>query len=860
MFIFAKTRNMTIKKILPHLIAVVTFAILTFIFFKPLFNGKVIHQSDIIQHRGMSKELLDYRNTEHKEALWTNSMFGGMPAYQISTLYPGNWTDHLDRLFHLYLPHPSGHIFMCFLGFFILLLCLDINPWLAFIGAIAYGFSSYFFIILEVGHNSKANAISYLAPVLGGIVLLMKGKKWLGFTLTALFMALELNANHVQITYYGFIIFCFVFASYFFIAVQNKKLKDFFVAAALFILGCGIGFLPNAGSLMATNEYGMYSTRGKTELTIDQNLKSNKQDITSGLDKSYALMYSHGIWETMTFLIPDFKGGPSGYIGDEHKDALKSIDPQLREQIAGSNQYFGDQGGTSGPVYIGAIVIFLAFMGLFVVKHPLKWPLIIATLLSVMLAWGRFFEGFSHFFLDYIPGYNKFRAVSMILVIAEFTIPLLAILAVQEFITKADTNKSIKLSFLNTSIDLKKILILSFVVVGGFCFIGYLMPQTINTFFAPGEEQQLVDMFKKNGASTEQIAQIMPDYLSNLEKARIAIFKSDALRSGIFISLAAIALFLFLTRKIKQEILFLIVGLGFLIDQWPVAARYLNDKNYISKTQFETPPQKTAADEQILTDKSPDYRVLNLTVGPFMDATTSYYHKSIGGYHGAKLKKYDELISFHLFKEMNYFSDNITMVKDDSTLNLLTQKMNVLNMLNTKYIIWPGKEQPIAILNPQANGNAWFVKSVKTVANADSEIVALYDLNTKQQAVVQQKNKENIAAQYSDKGTINMKSYKPNDLIYETESSNKGFVVFSEIYYPKGWNVYLDDQKSNYTCVNYLLRGMEVPAGKHKIEFRFEPEVYKKGNMIAMTGSILLFISIFAGLYLSFKRKELQFI
>jgi hypothetical protein len=406
--------------------------------------------------------------------------------------------------------------------------------------------------------------------------------------------------------------------------------------------------------------------------------------------------------------------------------------------------------------------------------------------------------------------------------------------------------------------DLKKLLILSFAVIGGFCLIGYLAPTVINTFTAPNEEVSIASQFKQGGGTDAQIAEIMPGYMENLEKARMDIFKSDALRSFIFIGLAALGLFLFVTKKIKSQILFAFIGVCFVADLWPIASRYLNDRNFVSKAQYEAPPQKTAADEQILQDQSLDYRVLNLSVGPFQDATTSYYHKSIGGYHGAKLKKYDELISFHLFKEIDIFSSNLGMVKDDSTLNLLTQKIPVLNMLNTKYIIWPGREQPVTIANPQANGNAWFVKNVKMVANADSEMVALYHTNMKTDVVIQQKNKEGISASnsYNAEGKIDLRSYKPNDLVYETESKSKEFAVFSEIYYPKGWNAYIDGTLTPYACVDYLLRGMEIPAGKHKVEFKFEPAIYKTGNIISIIGSILVLLSVAGAIYLSRKKKE----
>lgn len=853
---------MNLKKFAPYIVAVVVFALITIIHFSPLFKGKVINQSDIVQYKGMSKEMHDFRDTEHAEALWTNSMFGGMPAYQVSAIYPGNWMGTLDKAMHLFLPHPSGYIFMCFLGFFILLLCLNVNPWLALAGSLAYGFSSYFFIILEVGHNSKANAISYLAPVLGGIILLMRQKYRLGFAVTVLFMALELNANHVQISYYGFMIFGLVLITYFINAVKDKTLKPFFTGLLLFAAATFIAILPSAGSLMATYEYGNYTTRGKTELTIGADLKPNAGNATSGLDKSYAVQYSHGIWETFTFLIPDFKGGATGAIGNVDKDALKDVDPEYREQIAAGDAYFGDQGGTSGPVYIGAIVIFLAFLGLFIIDNPIKWPLFIATLLSMMLSWGRFFMGISSFFLDHVPGYSKFRAVSMILVIAEITLPVLAILALDKFIKLARSKDTVKLPFTNKTYALKKIIILSLAVVGGFCLLGVVVPTAVNTFTAPGEIQSVSEQFKQSGATEGQLSQVLPGYMDNLEKARISIFRSDALRSLVFILLAGGLLFLYMAGKIKQNVFLAVLSVFFVADLWPVASRFLNTKSFVPKAQFEAPPLKTSADEQILQDPALDYRVLNLDASPFQDATTSYYHKSIGGYHGAKLKKYDELISFHLFKDINILYSGLNETQgNDSLMNLLMARLNVLNMLNTRYIIIPTRDNmPVAITNRQANGNAWFIRELRTVASADSEIVNLRNINTRTEALVQQKNRPAAAAGiYKAEGTITLKSYKPNDLVYETQTAEKEFAVFSEIYYPKGWNAYIDGALTPHTCVDYLLRGMEIPAGKHTVEFKFEPAVYKTGNTISLIGSLLVMLCIAGGLYLADKKQEIVF-
>ncbi len=851
---------MNIKKFLPYIIAIVLFAIINIVQFSPIFSGKTLMQGDIVRYKGMAQESIDYRKANNSEALWTNSMFSGMPAYQVSTLYPGNWLNNLDKVFHIFMPHPSGYVFLYFFGFFILLLCLKIDPWLAIIGALAYGFSSYFYIILEAGHNSKANAIGYLAPTLGGIILLMRGKKWLGFAVTLLFMAMELNANHVQISYYGFMLFGLVILSYGIYAFKEKNLKPFFVATALFIGATVISILPNAGNLLATYEYGNYTIRGKSELTIDASGKSKAGIATSGLDKDYATQWSYGIGETGTLLIPDFKGGPSAAIGNASKDALKAVDSQMREQVAGSSAYFGTQPFTSGPVYIGAIVMLLAFLGLFIIDHPIKWALFAATLLSIMLSWGKNFMGLTSLFMDVLPGYNKFRAVSMILVIAELTIPLLAVLAIDKFIKLADSNEPVKLPFVNKIIDLKKVLIVTVVAIGGFCLISAFMPSVTNSFIPEGEETQIANQFGQSGASAAQISSFMPDFLSNLTKARESIFKSDARRSTMFIGLAAMFLFLYLTKKLNKNLLFVTLAIFLIADLWPVANRYLNEENFVSKSQYDSPPQKTPADEVVLADKALDFRVLNLAVSPFNDATTSYYHKSIGGYHGAKLRKYQEIIDFHLDKEINTFYGGINQsAQSDSLMQVLTAKLGVLNMLNTKYIFLPTKDAIIPIENKTANGNAWFIKNVKVVSSPDSEIVGLNSINTKRDIILQQKNKEiaPVANEYNNNGKITLQSYKPNNLVYEAETPEKGFAVFSEIYYPKGWNAYIDGNLTPHTCVDYVLRGMEIPAGKHKVEFKFEPTVYKTGNSIALVGSILVLLGVIGGLFFANKNKEI---
>lgn len=848
--------NSNYKKFLPYVAAIAAFAILTLVYFKPLLSGKELKQDDIARHRGMSKEIADYRSLNHSEPLWTNSMFGGMPAYQISTLYPGNWLGKLDNLFKLFLPHPGGYLFLYCLGFFILLLCLNVSPWLALIGGVAYGLSSYFLIIIEAGHNSKANALGYLPALLGGVILIFRGRIWLGLAVTALFTAMELNANHVQISYYGYILIGCVILGYLITAIRQKQAGGFFKALAFFLIASLIGVLPNAGSLLSTNEYGKLSTRGKTELSINAQLKPNSDNVTSGLNKDYATQWSYGIGETFTFLIPDFKGGSSGAIGNTSSDALKKINPEYREPVAGSSAYFGDQPFTSGPVYIGAIILFFAFLGMFIVKNPVKWPVFVATVLTIALSWGSNFMGLTNLFMQYVPGYNKFRAVSMILVVAELTIPLLAILCIAELMRIGNWEQKIRLRLINKEVTLKKLILLSVAVVGGFCLLSYLAPDMVNNFMARGEAEQMISRTVEAGNPEEQVRSYVNELVPQLEMARKAIFKSDAMRSLIFILLGAGTLYLYFTNRIKKELLFTALGVFILIDLWTVDQRYLDEKSFVTKEQNQKfIAVKSTADEEILKDPALDYRVLNLNANTFNDASTSYFHKSVGGYHGAKLKKYAELVDFHLDKEISRFYNGINKAfGNDSARKALMDGLGVLNMLNTKYIILPGGEgnEEIQMKNDAANGNAWFVQSVKTVANADSEIVGLYNTDTKTQAIAQQKFKELVPykERYDGQGSIALKSYEPNHLVYESDTKSEEFAVFSEIYYPLGWNAYVDGQLQPHIGVNYVLRGMPVPAGKHKIEFKFEPSTYKTGNSVAMAGSILLLIVIGLGVYL----------
>jgi hypothetical protein len=867
------------RKYLPYAAAVALFAIITLIYFKPLLSGKELRQDDIARHKALSKEIADHREKYNEEPLWTNSMFGGMPAYQVSTIYPGNWLSSIDKVFKLWLPHPGGYLFLYCLGFFVLLLCLRMPPWLSVIGGLAYGLSSYFLIIIEAGHNSKANALGYLPALIGGIILLFNGYRWLGFSVTALFTALELNANHVQISYYGYLLIAFLIAGYFITAFKEKKFAAFAMALGLFLVATLIGLLPNAGSLLTTAEYGKYSTRGKSELSIKSTLKKSsvgldgretapevpasealkeryERNTTTGLDADYATQWSYGIGETFTFLIPDFKGGASAAIQSSGPSVLKKVNPNYREMVANSSAYFGDQPFTSGPVYIGAIIVFLALLAMFIVKHRIKWPVFLATVLTVMLGWGSNFMGLTDFFMHYVPGYNKFRAVSMIMVVAELTLPLLAIMAVRELVTIKSWKDKIRLRLIKKDVELRKLVFISVAVTAGFCLIGYLAPDVVNNFQAAGEEEQMVNEYIRAGYPENEVRANIAELMPQIETARKAIFRSDALRSGIFILLGFAAIWLLMTGKIKKELFYASLGFFIVVDLWTVDTRYLNERSFVAKNMgIQHLADKSSADEEILRDTTLHFRVLNLDRNYWNEASTSYYHKAVGGYHGAKLKKIDELRSFHIDREMDrFYKEANKALGSDSARKQLLAGLQVINMLNTRYLLLPGGEKfdEMALLNTEANGNAWFIRDLFAVADADDEILGLGKLNTKQQAITRESHvkEHSLKSSYAADGVIKLTAYRANQLNYTYSSSSPGFIVFSEIYYPEGWNAYIDDKPVPHIPVNYVLRGMQVPAGDHRIEFRFEPKTYATGNSIALAGSIILILAVGAGFYL----------
>jgi hypothetical protein len=788
------------KKLSPHLIVLLLFVAISFTYFSPLLNGKMLDMPDIKHHKGMSKEVIDFRNQTGEEALWTNSMFSGMPAYQISTKFKGNLVQYVPKIISMGMPRPANLLFLYLLGFYILLLSLKIDYRLSAVGAVAFAFSSYFFIIIQAGHMTKAHAIAYLPMVIAAVLYTYRGKMLLGGVLTALTVALQIYANHLQITYYLVLILLLIGLVQFVKDFKANNLADFSKRTAVLFLA---GLLASGTSftrLSTTMEYGKDSTRGKSELT------DNLDNKTSGLDKDYATSWSYGITESFTLLIPNFHGGASqGALTTESEtyQAIKRA-PNARQLIKQLPLYWGDQPFTSGPTYAGSIVIFLFILGLFFVKSEMRIWLVLATILSIMLAWGKNFMPLTDLFLDYFPGYNKFRAVSMILVIAEFTIPLLGFIALNKFLfLTSDMSKNQK----------KKPLQLAFYLTGGFTLLFALMPSLFFDFVG-GQDASL----EKNGWPIDA-----------LQSDRAALLSSDSWRSFIFISLTVVTLGAFLFNKLKSQYVVLIVGILILADMWTINKRYLNDDHFVRKSKVENPYQPTQANLQILKDKDPNFRVFNQSVSTFNDASTSYFHKSIGGYHGAKLKRYQELIEKHIS----------------------LGNSAVINMLNTKYVInRKGQLQQ----NPAAMGNAWFVQNVNIVENADAEIAAINALDIRNTAVVDERFKSQIISGISSEGaSINLTEYKPNYLKYSSNSINDGIVIFSEIYYEKGWNAYVDGKSAPHFRANYVLRGMQVPAGQHTIEFKFEPKTYKSGENISLASSILLLLLL---AFVSFKELK----
>ncbi len=794
----------TIYKLTPYIAAVVLFLVLSFAHFSPLLEGKLLFQSDIAKWQGMSKEIFDYREQTGHEPLWTNSMFGGMPSFQISTYWSNNIANFFHKVFTLGLPSPVNMLFLYLVGFFILLLLLRVNPYIAMVGAIAFAFSSYNFIIIAAGHNTKALAIGYMAPVLASIIYTFRGRKLLGALLFAIFMGLQLRANHLQITYYLAIIVLIWVVLEFFKQIMERKFGNLAKSSGLLFAALLIAIGINLGNFWGTYSYTAETMRGGSELTIGDRKPAK------GLQKEYITQWSYGRAESFSLLIPNIQGGSTAVIGN-NRAALEKVDPDYRSIISQQYQYWGDQPFTSGPVYVGVVVLFFFFLGLFLIKGPLKWGLLLATILSLMLAWGKNFMPLTEFFIDFVPGYNKFRAVSMTLVIAGLAIPTLAFLGLNKLVKEPGLIKVKGKEF--------------FIALGltsGVSLLFYLLPTTFFSFTSALENAQIAQLAEQKPGDVANLNL----FVSNLQDARIVIFRADAIRSVVFGGLAAAAVWLFLSKKIKALFLVLVVAVLVVADMWPISKRYLNQSNFKLRRQVENPFTPTMADKAILQDPDPHFRVFNRSglVDPFNDTSTSWFHKSLGGYHGAKLQRYQDLIDFHLSKG----------------------NMSVFNMLNTKYFIFPDEsKQPIAVPNPTALGNAWFVAETKLVASADDEIKALNDFDPATIAVVHEDFSRFVAETPFANDTIasiRLTKYKPNKLVYNYNTSTPQIAIFSEIFYPDGWIATINGIKKEHFRANYILRALTVPAGQGEIVFEFRPQQYYTGGNIAMAFSFLLVI------------------
>lgn len=809
------------KKLYPHLAAVGIFALLTIAYFMPYYQGMTLQQGDVTQWEGMSKEIIDW-NEQHPDepALWTGRMFGGMPAFQISMLYAGNYVNKIVHAVQVFFPDAAALLFMMFAGFYILLLCFDVKPWVALGGAIAYGLSSFILISIEAGHNTKVQAMSLMAPALGGVILAYRKNILVGAAITALFLSMAIDANHLQVAYYLLLTLGFIAIYYFVESILQKTVPHFFKASVALLAAGLLAIAPNVGNLWSTQEYAKDTIRGgASELT-----QKKAATAGGGLDFDYATRWSYGFTdgEILSILIPNIKGGGSSSTVSESNPVAQqfmSKGYQLSQvgPYVASISYWGNQPFTSGPVYFGAAIVFLFVFSLFIVENRIKWVLLALTIFSFLLSFGHNTPFFKLLF-DTLPFFNKFRTPAMALVIAELTIPLLAILGVHELLKSAKPKEHF-IKPLQMSAGITAGLVVVFGIIGSY-------------------------MYGFSGANDTSLAQQSPELIPLLKQSRAEMLRSDSFVSLFFIlSTAAIAWF-FVQKKVSQTLFVVLLTFVFLIDGWHIAKRYLNSENFVEKsTQNNHAP--TQADLDILRDTDPNFRVFNVTRDPFNDAMTSYYHKSVGGYHAAKLIRYQDLIE-------NQISKN---------------NINVLNMLNTKYVIVenPETKAPVAQRNPDALGNAWLVNDIKWVKNADEEMSSLTSFNPRQTVVIDERYKSIIGtwqASGDSSAAIRQTLYSPNKLAYEYNAAAPQLAVFSEIYYneEKGWHAYLDGNKVPHARANYVLRAMTLPAGKHQIEFKFEPQSVVAGSKIALAGSLLLFLFVFGTLgysgYQKLKEEE----
>ena len=834
------------KKLLPDLIAILAFVLLSFAYFFPAdIENRILFQHDTAAGAGAGQEVKEYYEQTGERSRWTNSLFGGMPMYQIAPSYDSTKSlQWVQKAYQLFLPDYVCLTFMLMLGFYILLRVFGIPVWLAGLGGIMWAFSSYFFILISAGHIWKFITLAYVPPTIAGIVLAYRGKLLWGGILTALFVALQITSNHVQMSYYFFFVILFFVGAYFEKAWRTKTLPQFFKASAVLIVAALVGIAANVSNLYHTYAYSKETMRGKSELV--QTGDAAKQT-SSGLDRDYITQWSYGIDETLTLLVPNFKGGASAALS-QSETAMSKANPMYSSLYGSLTQYFGTQPMTSGPVYVGAFVLFLFVLGCFIVKGPLKWALIGATFFSIVLSWGKNFMPLTDFFIDYVPLYNKFRAVSSILVIAEFTIPLLAIFALKRLLEEPEILK-----------QEKKPLGISLLLTAGVALLLAVAPGSIGSGYVPAQEAQML----QNAVNQQMIpANELSGILANLGEMRAELVSSDALRSFIIIGIGCSLLWLYASGKLRSSLTIAGITILCLADMWGVNKRYLNDAQFVPHSIRTETFTKTNTDELILQDTSLDYRVLNFATSTFDDNNTSYWHKSVGGYHPAKLRRYQEMIEHHISPEMQAAYKAIATAGGEMD-SVDANKFRILNMLNTKYFIFPAgqQRQTVPILNPHAYGNAWFVNEVQYVNNANEEIDALDSIIPTETAVVDARFKDVLKGtteSYKDSlSSIRLTSYAPNRLTYETNNAQDGIAVFSEIYYPDGWHVTIDGQPAELARADYILRTMYVPAGQHTIEMRFDPTSLHVTEGIAYGALALLVIGIIVAVLIA-KRKYVK--
>ena len=827
------------KKFLPDLIAILAFIILSFAYFFPAdIEGRILFQHDTAAGVGAGQESKEYLERTGERTRWTNSIFGGMPTYQMSPSYDSTTSlKGVEKVYRLFLPDYVVLTFIMMLGFYILLRAFGISAWLAGLGGVIWAFSSYFFILIPAGHIWKFVTLAYIPPTIAGVVLAYRKKYLLGGIVTALFIALQIQSNHIQMSYYFMFVILFFVGAYFEDAYKKKELPHFFKASGVLALAAVVGVCINISNLYHTYEYSKETMRGKSELKQEGAAASQT---SSGLDRDYITNWSYGIGETLTLLVPNVKGGGSGSTMSQSEAAMAKANPMYNGIYSQLPQYFGEQPWTAGPVYVGAFVMFLFVLGCFIVKGPLKWALLGATIFSILLSWGKNFMGLTDFFIDYVPMYNKFRAVSSILVIAEFTIPLLAIFALKEILSKPDMLKQEKNC---------RGVIAALVLTAGVALILAVAPGTFFSSFITTQEMTAL----KQALPAEHLA----PFVANLTEMREAIIASDAWRSFFIIMIGTAVLWLYGMGKLKAKVTILALAVLCLADMWSVNKRYLYDDQFVEKVQQDNSFKPTETDKAILADKTLDFRVLNLAGNTFNENTTSYWHKSIGGYHAAKLRRYQEMIEEHISTEMNGVFKAVSEAGGDMQ-KVAPSGFPVLNMLNTRYFIFPlqgGKTVPIR--NHHTLGNAWFVNEVQYVDNANEEIDALHRIDPAKTAVVDKKFSAEVqsAAETDTLSTIKLTAYEPNDLKYEVNSKTGGTVVFSEIYYP-GWQAYIDGVEAPHGRADYILRAMNVPAGKHVVEFKFDPKSLHVTETVAFVALGVLACVLVLFLFLQVRKAR----